>query len=82
VSRKGQDGPQWRARGVNSHVGYFHTEREAAIASAYVRAYGEWAETSDLLVSEDQSLPDALLSPEEMREIVMSISAAAAALLL
>jgi hypothetical protein len=54
-------------------IGYFHTEREAAIASAtaYVAPYGEWAETSDLLVSEDQSLPDALLSPEEMREIVI-----------
>jgi hypothetical protein len=87
VSKKDKTGPQWRARGISSisststSAGFHHTEREAAIASAtaYVRAYGEWAETSDLLVSEDQSLPDALLSPEEMREIVMSISAAAAA---
>jgi hypothetical protein len=51
---------------TNTYVGYFHTEREAAIAAAtsYVRAYGTWAETSDLLLFTRPM--EALLSPEEM----------------
>jgi hypothetical protein len=77
VSKKVKNGPEWCARGVdNTYVGYFHTEREAAIAAAtsYVRAYGTWAETSDLLFTEDQSSMEALLSPEEMHAIVLSFA--------
>jgi hypothetical protein len=54
VSKKVKSAPEWHARGADrSHVGYFHTEREAAVAAetSYVRAYGEWAATSDLLVT-------------------------------
>jgi hypothetical protein len=56
VSKKVKNGPEWCAVESTTYVGY-HTEREAAIAAAtsYVRAYGTWAETSDLLFTEDQS---------------------------
>jgi hypothetical protein len=77
VSKNTQKGLPWRARGFQGvYVGIFGTEREAAIASAtsYIRAYGVWAETSDLLFTEDQSSPGALLSLEELSEIKRSIA--------
>jgi hypothetical protein len=57
-------------------LGYFATERKAAIASATacVRAYGEWAESSDLLFTADQSSPGALLSLEELTIIKRTIA--------
>jgi hypothetical protein len=72
----------WRARGVQgAHIGAYDTEREAAIASAtaYIRVYGVWAETSDLLFTNDQSSPQALLSPQELCQIKQSIMAMPAA---
>jgi hypothetical protein len=81
VSRTVKVAPVWKATGPDrTYIGLFHTEREAAIASAasYVRAYGEWAENSDLLVTVDQSSPEALLSPAEMREIIISIASTSA----
>jgi hypothetical protein len=66
VSRTVKTGPSGRPPDlITLHIGLFHTEREAAIASAasYVRAW-KWAETSDLVVS-GPVLPDALLSPED-----------------
>jgi hypothetical protein len=37
---------KWRAQANGAQIGYFATEREAAIASAtaFIRAYGKWAE--------------------------------------
>lgn len=69
---------KWRAHVMGAHVGHFATEREAAIAAAtkYVRAYGEWAESSDFLFTTDQSLPGALLSLDELAGIKLSIAAA------
>jgi hypothetical protein len=57
---------------MNVHVGLFHVERDAAIAAAteYYRVYGEIVTTSDLLVTKDQTRPDAKLSIEEMTKIV------------
>jgi hypothetical protein len=71
-------GNQWCAYVMGAHVGLFATEREAAIASATscIRTYGEWAESSDLLFTADQSLPGALLTFEELAGIKCSIAAA------
>jgi hypothetical protein len=68
----------WRADAMSARIGHFATEREAATASAtaYVRAYGAWAESSDLLFTADQSLQGALLSLEELADIKLAIAAA------
>lgn len=71
-------GKAWCAGGHKStDAGAYDTEREAAIASAtsYIRTFGIWAETSDILFTEDQTLPGALLSLEELAEIKRSIIA-------
>jgi hypothetical protein len=67
---------EWRASVGGVNLGHFTSEREAAIiaATAYIRAYGKWAETSDLLFTFDQTLPD-LLSLEELADIKRSIAA-------
>jgi hypothetical protein len=80
VSKKVKNGPEWCARGVdNIHVGYFHTEREAAIAAAtsYVRAYGTWAETSDLF-TEDQSDGGTAVTGRNARDLLASTDTSAA----
>jgi hypothetical protein len=68
---------RFRAKGAGGvHIGNFSSEREAAIASAtfYVRKYGKWAETSDLLFTRDQSSPGALLSLKELADIKRTIA--------
>lgn len=79
VKHPQKNGPRWCACGGagNAHIGYFTTEREAAIAAAkaYIRTYGEWAESSDLLFTADQSAPGALLSLEELADIKRTIAA-------
>jgi hypothetical protein len=69
---------KWCAQAMGAYFGLFVTEREAAIASATacVRTYGEWAESSDLLFTADQTSPGALLSLEELAIIKRSIAAA------